>query len=102
MVDFDMEKQVSCLNKVLFIKIILIICMKYLVSIQKANLKLHKVYLILEQVKYIVLFYLLHKKLPCFNKLYLLFYKVKKKVIPSNIGDYLTPLSLAYWICDEG
>ena len=25
-----------------------------------------------------------------------------KKVIQSNIGDYLTPISLAFWIGDDG
>ena len=40
--------------------------------------------------------------LPCFNELYNLFYLSGKKVIPNNIGDLLTPLSLAYWIADEG
>ena len=40
--------------------------------------------------------------LPCFNYLYNLFYLDGKKVIPSNIGELLTPLSLAYWICDDG
>lgn len=40
--------------------------------------------------------------LPCFNELHELFYQGKKKVVPSNIGDLLTPLSLAYFICDDG
>lgn len=40
--------------------------------------------------------------LPCFNELYELFYVNGKKVIPSNIFDLLTPLGLAYWICDDG
>lgn len=40
--------------------------------------------------------------LPCFNELYDLFYPEGKKIIPKNIGDLLTPLSLAYWICDDG
>jgi hypothetical protein len=34
--------------------------------------------------------------LPCFNELYNLFYISGKKVIPSIIGELLTPLSLAY------
>jgi hypothetical protein len=25
-----------------------------------------------------------------------------KKIVPANITDLLTPLSLAYWICDDG
>jgi len=34
--------------------------------------------------------------LPCFNELYELFYLNGKKIIPNNIADFLTPLSLAY------
>jgi len=34
--------------------------------------------------------------LPCFNELYYLFYPEGKKLIPKNIWDLLTPLSLAY------
>ena len=34
--------------------------------------------------------------LPCFNDFYNLFYKSNKKIVPINIGDLLTPLSLAY------
>jgi hypothetical protein len=38
---------------------------------------------------------------PSFNELYnLFFYPVK--VIPSNISDYFTPISLAYKIYDDG
>lgn len=40
--------------------------------------------------------------LPCFNEIYELFYLEGKKIIPKNIADYLTPLSLAYWIMDDG
>jgi hypothetical protein len=40
--------------------------------------------------------------LPCFNELYNTFYFEGKKLIPSYIGDLLTPLSLAYWISDDG
>ena len=45
--------------------------------------------------------------LPCFNELYELFYTstadtTGKKIIPSNISDLLTPVSLAYWIMDDG
>ena len=40
--------------------------------------------------------------LPCFNYLYNLFYVDGEKILPSNIGELLTPLSLAYWICDDG
>jgi len=42
------------------------------------------------------------RSLPCFNELYELFYPEGKKIIPLNIGDLLTPLGLAYWICDDG
>ena len=40
--------------------------------------------------------------LPCFNELHNLFYHEGKKVVPDNIGLILTPLSLAYWIADDG
>lgn len=40
--------------------------------------------------------------LPCFNELYHLFYFSGKKVVPKNIEDLLTPLSLAYWVADDG
>ena len=43
--------------------------------------------------------------LPCFNELYDLFYVsplVGKKMVPINIFYLLTPLSLAYWIADDG
>jgi hypothetical protein len=40
--------------------------------------------------------------LPCFNKWFDLFYDKGKKIVPLNIGEFLTPLSLAYWICDDG
>jgi hypothetical protein len=40
--------------------------------------------------------------LPCFNDFYLLFYPLNNKIVPLNIDDILTPLSLAYWICDDG
>nr|QVG61544.1 hypothetical protein [Rhizoctonia sp.] len=26
----------------------------------------------------------------------------EKKIVPGNIADLLTPLGLAYWICDDG
>jgi hypothetical protein len=42
------------------------------------------------------------RSLPCFNELYELFYPEGNKIIPLNIGDLLTHLSLAYWICDDG
>lgn len=31
-----------------------------------------------------------------------LFYPEGKKIVPSNIADYLTPRGLAYWIMDDG
>ena len=37
-----------------------------------------------------------------FNYYYDLFYKNKKKVIPSNIEELLTARSLAYWAMDDG
>lgn len=40
--------------------------------------------------------------LPCFSEVFNLFYPEGKKTIPKNIGDLLEPLSLAYWICDDG
>nr|QWC53735.1 LAGLIDADG homing endonuclease [Rhizoctonia solani] len=40
--------------------------------------------------------------LPCFYELYSLFYLNGKKIVPSNIGDLLTPLGLAYWLADDG
>jgi hypothetical protein len=40
--------------------------------------------------------------LPCFNEFLDLFYPEGKKIIPKNIGDLLTPLGLAYLICDDG
>lgn len=40
--------------------------------------------------------------LPCFNELYELFYINGVKKVPDNIGDLLTPLSLCYWIADDG
>lgn len=42
------------------------------------------------------------RSLPCFNELYDLFYTEGKKVIPKNIYDLLTPIGLAYLICDDG
>lgn len=40
--------------------------------------------------------------LPCFNEFYEFFYLEGIKVVPKNISDYLTPISLAYWIMDDG
>jgi hypothetical protein len=40
--------------------------------------------------------------LPCFIELYESFYLEGKKIIPNNIADLLTEVSLAYWITDDG
>lgn len=40
--------------------------------------------------------------LSCFNEFHSLFYSAGTKIVPLNIGDLLTPLSLAYWIADDG
>lgn len=40
--------------------------------------------------------------LPCFNFFYHLFYINGVKTIPANIIEYLTPISLATWISDDG
>jgi hypothetical protein len=40
--------------------------------------------------------------LPCFNVLHSMFYPNGKKIVPLNIEELLTPLGLAYWICDDG
>jgi len=40
--------------------------------------------------------------LPCFNFFYDLFYIDRVKIIPVNIIEYLTPISLATWISDDG
>ena len=42
------------------------------------------------------------RSLPLFTEYYKLFYLNGVKVIPNIIGDLLTPLSLAYWIADDG
>lgn len=40
--------------------------------------------------------------LPCFQELHSKFYQTGVKQIPANIEELITPLSLAYWICDDG
>ena len=40
--------------------------------------------------------------LPCFTQFHNIFYLNKKKIVPSNIAELLTPLGLAHWICDDG
>jgi len=39
---------------------------------------------------------------PCFNEYYELFYPNGKKIVPLNISKYLTEVSLAFWIMDDG
>lgn len=40
--------------------------------------------------------------LPCFDYYHELFYVNGVKIIPSNIGELLTPVGLAYWAMDDG
>ena len=42
------------------------------------------------------------RSLPCFAKLYSLFYVNKVKVVPYNIYDLLTPVALAHLIMGDG
>jgi len=42
------------------------------------------------------------RSLPCFTKLHSLWYYKGKKIIPSDIYDYLTPVALAHWIMGDG
>lgn len=42
------------------------------------------------------------KNLPLFTEYFHLFYSNGVKVVPSNIGDLLTPLGLAHWIMQDG
>lgn len=42
------------------------------------------------------------RSLPIFNHYNQLFYCNKKKIIPLNIGDLLSPIGLAYWAMDDG
>jgi hypothetical protein len=42
------------------------------------------------------------RSLPCFNEFHELFYPDGVKIIPSNISEYLTEVSLAFWIMDDG
>lgn len=43
------------------------------------------------------------RSLPCFLELYNLFYPAGSiKIVPLNIAELLTPIGLAYWICDDG
>ena len=63
------------------------------IQISKPDIRTGKVYSAI---------YFLTYSLSCFNDLYNLFYLNGKKVIPANIGQLLTPLSLCYWLCDDG
>lgn len=40
--------------------------------------------------------------MPFFTKFYELFYVNGVKTIPANIAVYITPISLAFWIMDDG
>jgi len=42
------------------------------------------------------------RALPCFTELHSLFYPQGTKIIPDNIYDLLTPVSLAHWIMGDG
>jgi hypothetical protein len=42
------------------------------------------------------------RSLPCFTQLRQLFYPNGTKIVPENIYDLITPVSLAYWICGDG
>jgi NADH-ubiquinone oxidoreductase chain 4 len=42
------------------------------------------------------------RSLPCFTQLRLLFYPNGTKIVPENIFDLITPVSLAYWIMGDG
>jgi hypothetical protein len=42
------------------------------------------------------------RSLPCFKELFEIFYPEGKKIVPLNIGDLMTPLSLAFWLSDDG
>lgn len=40
--------------------------------------------------------------MPCFTELHYLFYPDKKKIIPDNIYELLTPVALGHWIMGDG
>lgn len=42
------------------------------------------------------------KALPTFTKLHKIWYKDNTKIIPANIKELLTPISLAHWIMQDG
>jgi len=41
-------------------------------------------------------------RMPCLNPYYELFYGGGKRQVPNNIGELLNPVSLSYWIMDDG
>jgi hypothetical protein len=41
-------------------------------------------------------------QLPCFTKIYPMWYLNKKKIVPINIQELLTPEGLAHWIMGDG
>jgi len=41
-------------------------------------------------------------QLPCFIEPYSIWYKDKKKIVPKNIMELLTPIGLAHWIMGDG
>ena len=45
---------------------------------------------------------ILTRSMPCFTELYVLFYVNKVKVIPQNIYELLTPISLAHLVMGDG
>jgi len=66
------------------------------VSIRKPNSITGKIYK--------TLYFATHSEaVPCFNEFHSMFYcSEKKKIIPLNIIDILTPIGLAYWAPAEG
>ncbi len=41
-------------------------------------------------------------QLPCFTELHSLWYLNKRKIVPINIKELLTPIGLAHWIMGDG
>lgn len=64
-----------------------------LVSIRKPDLRTGNIY---ASISFKTLIF------PCLTFYYNLFYFNNIKIVPLNIEDYLTPLALAVWICDDG
>ena len=42
------------------------------------------------------------RSLPCLTLFHDLFYYNRRKIIPKNIADLISPVSLAFWIMDDG